>query len=225
MEEKLKSRMNIIISHINGFKNNQVVNIIKTQVSKQMNMKMNMKKITLNLQNLLDILSKAHIFQFHPYLNFYVKNFLSQERKNHFNMIEILIAISIIVTFSGLTGAVFARKYEESKDSNAKMDLLRIQEGLVMYFTKNSKYPLDLEQLVFIIFKLKLENGDLSKVPKDPWGSSYLYVPHIDWFILTRILSSKVPKQDELVYFIEAIKRLTQVLSSLPQSIQAIVNL
>jgi type II secretory pathway pseudopilin PulG len=66
-------------------------------------------------------------------------------------MIEILIAISIIVTFSSLTGAVFARKYEESKESYSKLDLGKIQDGLTMYFTKNGKYPLELEQLVTLV--------------------------------------------------------------------------
>lgn len=78
-------------------------------------------------------------------------------------MIEILIAISIIVTFSSLTGAVFVRKYEESKDSYAKLDLIKIQEALVMYFTKNSRFPLELDQL--------LEGGDLARIPNDPWNS------------------------------------------------------
>jgi hypothetical protein len=81
------------------------------------------------------------------FLEYYVQIFLL--KRSHFNMIEILIAVSIIVTFSGLTGVVMARKYEESKESYAKLDLIKIQEGLIMYFTKNSQYPLDLEQLVF----------------------------------------------------------------------------
>eukprot|EP01080_Neovahlkampfia_damariscottae_P004248 gene4248-7585_t len=130
-------------------------------------------------------------------------------------MIEILIAVSIIVTFSGLTGVVMARKYEESKEAYAKIDLIKIQEGLIMYFTKNSKYPLDLEQL--------LENGDLSKIPLDPWGSSYLYFPHIDWVRLTRVLNGKNLKNDEQFnYFIEGLKRLSAVLNSLPESIEPI---
>jgi type II secretory pathway pseudopilin PulG len=71
-------------------------------------------------------------------------------------MIEILIAISIIVTFSGLTGAVFAQIYEDTRISNAQLDLASIQEALVMYFTRNFRYPLELDEL--------LERGDLNKV-------------------------------------------------------------
>lgn len=82
-------------------------------------------------------------------LPIFLKQFLiTYYQKKNFNMIEILIAISIIVTFSSLTGALFARKWEESKENYAKLDLIKIQEGLVMYFTKNSTYPLDLDQLV-----------------------------------------------------------------------------
>lgn len=82
-------------------------------------------------------------------LPFFLDQFVNTiYKKRNFNMIEILIAISIIVTFSSLTGAVFAKKWEESKENYAKLDLVKIQEGLVMYFTKNSRYPLDLDQLV-----------------------------------------------------------------------------
>jgi general secretion pathway protein G len=116
----------------------------------------------------------SHLFQVVQWKNFYdPQNIIHViQRQHNFNMIEILIAISIIVTFSGLTGAKFAQKYEETRVSNAQLDLARIQEGLVMYYTRKASYPLDLEEL--------LENGDLNKVPKDPWGTDYLYIPHLD---------------------------------------------
>lgn len=133
----------------------------------------------------------------------------------HLNMIEILIAISIIVTFSGLTGAVFAQIYEDTRVSNAQLDLATIQQALVMYFTRNFRYPLDMEEL--------LEKGDLNKVPKDPWGMDYVYVPHLDWGRLARMLTTRSPNQQQITYYIEAIKRMRNVMSSLPESIEPIV--
>lgn len=137
---------------------------------------------------------------------------------HHLSMIEILIAISIIVTFSGLTGAVLAQVYEESRVSNALLDLAKLQEGLVLYYTRHGKYPLALEDL--------LEGGELNKVPKDPWGTDYLYVPHLDWNRLNRILlttssggsgagsSSSISQQ--LSYYNEVLKRMETVLLTLP---------
>src|SRR5690349_17153408 len=55
-------------------------------------------------------------------LPFFLQSYLvTFYQKHYFNMIEILIAISIIVTFSTLTGAVFAKKWEESKENYAKL--------------------------------------------------------------------------------------------------------
>ncbi|KAG2387792.1 hypothetical protein C9374_001386 [Naegleria lovaniensis] len=155
---------------------------------------------------------------------------IPQVSVHHLSMIEILIAISIIVTFSGLTGAVLAQVYEESRVSNALLDLAKLQEGLVLYYTRHGKYPLALEDL--------LEGGELNKVPKDPWGTDYLYVPHLDWNRLNRILlttsgggsagsSSSISQQ--LSYYNEVLKRMETVLLTLPggvtpMSLLAIAN-
>jgi len=135
---------------------------------------------------------------------------------HHLSMIEILIAISIIVTFSGLTGAVLAQVYEESRVSNALLDLSKLQEGLVLYYTRHGKYPLALEDL--------LTGGELNKVPKDPWGTDYLYVPHLDWNRLNRLLlttttggsGASQQQQQQLSYFNEVLKRMETVLVTLP---------
>lgn len=64
-----------------------------------------------------------------------------------------------------MTGIVFARILERTKVANAQLDLTRIQEGLVMYNTRENKYPLDIETLVvhwrvidLTLFRLKVEN-------------------------------------------------------------------
>jgi hypothetical protein len=125
-------RLEILINQINPKR------ILSSGVSVVKKKEINLKQI---LQKIIQT-KKLPVF-----LEYYVQMFLL--KRSHFNMIEILIAVSIIVTFSGLTGVVMARKYEESKESYAKLDLIKIQEGLIIYFTKNSQYPLDLEQLVF----------------------------------------------------------------------------
>lgn len=60
---------------------------------------------------------------------------------------------------------MFARILERTKVANAQLDLTRIQEGLVMYNTRENKYPLDIETLVvhwrvidLTLFRLKVEN-------------------------------------------------------------------
>ena len=127
----MNKRLEILINQINPRRVFETI---------QKNSENKMSYIKLHLERIIKT-KKLPIF-----LEYYIQSFLI--KKHHFNMIEILIAVSIIVTFSGLTGIVMAKKYEESKEAYSKIDLIKIQEGLIMYFTKNSRYPLDLEQLV-----------------------------------------------------------------------------
>jgi hypothetical protein len=62
----------------------------------------------------------------------------------------------------------------------------------------------------------------LSKIPVDPWGSPYLYVPFVDWLKISRMLNVKNPSAAQFTLFIESIKKLNIVLNSLPNSVESI---
>jgi len=207
----MKRRLEILLRHLNpvGFHNDS-----KRQYT-QLSSMIGILPVQNPLEKLSDILKRylGKMIQ-QGKIPFYFSSIIQRyflSRIHYFNMIEILIAISIIVTFSGLTGVVIARKYEESKEANAKLDLVRIQDGLTLYFTKNNKYPLDLEQL--------LEYGDLSKVPVDPWGNNYVYVPYVHWSKLNTMLNTKNLKPEDFGMTVEILKRLSRVVSTLPETL------
>jgi len=65
----------------------------------------------------------------------------------------------------------------------------------------------------------------LNKVPRDPWGQDYVYMPQVDWSRLTRILATKsASNQQQIQYFVEALKRMKNGLAMLPESIDKIVR-
>lgn len=65
----------------------------------------------------------------------------------------------------------------------------------------------------------------MNKIPKDPWGQDYLYVPNVDWNRLARLLSAKASSNAQQVeYFIESLKRMKTALAQLPESIDPIVR-
>lgn len=65
----------------------------------------------------------------------------------------------------------------------------------------------------------------MNKVPRDPWGQDYVYIPQIDWSRLTRILATKSSSnQQQIQYFVEALKRMKNALTMLPESIDKIVS-
>jgi type II secretory pathway pseudopilin PulG len=137
-------------------------------------------------------------------------------RKDHFNLIEILISISIIVTFSGLVGVVYPKLLEESKESNALIDIHTIASSLVIYYSRTSKYPLSLDKLT--------ETGELSMVPKDPWDNEYRYIPHVDWPVILRALRTNA-SPETLQYHADCIAQTVRVLQDLPDRIDPMVVL
>jgi hypothetical protein len=91
-------------------------------------------------------------------------------------------------------------------------------EALMMYYSRNNRYPLDLDELT--------ENGDLIRVPKDPWNTVYVYVPQVDWARLVRVLTSGgAPDSQQLNFYTESIKRLRSVLVTAPKNVDILALL
>jgi hypothetical protein len=130
---------------------------------------------------------------------------LMNERVHHFNMIEILIGVSIMVTFSSMIGVVYHKKLEESKESFTKIELNLMNQSLLLFESRMDTYPVHLMELV--------ESGDLSIIRKDPWGNDYLYIPKIDWIQVLEWLKegSGVIGRD---HWIEKIQGISDTLSN-----------
>jgi hypothetical protein len=120
-------------------------------------------------------------------------------------MIEILIAVSIMVTFSTLVGAVYYKKLEEAKESFAKIDINNIMASLLLFESRNARFPLDLNELV--------NAGDIV-LRRDPWGNEYIYIPFVDWSKIIEFLDAK--KEGEAKSEIESINLLAKALTQLP---------
>ncbi len=191
-----------------------------------------------NLNTTIDtrILKKSIIDGYFKLLRFYSDKYLPEGlkfqifnvlmRKNvirmqNFNIIETLIVITIIVAFSGLTSVVIARKFEETKQSRAILELGKFMEGLTLFYTRHQHYPLLLEELK--------DEGDITREPMDPWGNAYNYVPHLDWGRLNRLLTrSGSSNAQDLAYYIQAMKTIQDVLANNstlePAQVLAIAN-
>jgi hypothetical protein len=143
-------------------------------------------------------------------------------------MIEILIAVSIMVTFSSLVGMQYHKKLIESKQSFSKIEMNIISQDLLLYHARTGQYPLNLKYLV--------DSQDLITLRPDPWGYDYVYLPKIEWLELIEIMenykssnldlkkdengesdiSIAEPNEDKLKYFIETLHKISKTLSNLP---------
>jgi hypothetical protein len=127
---------------------------------------------------------------------------------HHFNMIEILIGVSIMVTFSSMIGVVYHKKLEESKESFTKIELNLMNQSLLLFESRMDTYPVHLMELV--------ESGDLSNLRKDPWGNDYLYIPKIDWIQVLEWLKeggATLGKENQH-HWIEKIQGISDTLSN-----------
>ena len=87
-------------------------------------------------------------------------------KRRRFSLIELLIAVSIIVTFSSLVGAVYLKKLEESKLSKAKIDINTIANSprTTMIWPILSSDDTD---LVMVSFNVKLAMAAaISRLPR-----------------------------------------------------------
>ena len=144
------------------------------------------------------------------YLLYRRKSKAAAERMaKQFSLIEILIAISIIVTFSGLTSAVYSDKLIDSKISYTKIELNQILQHIYLYYTMNGRYPVSLTDLENIKSVASLE---------DPWNQPYIYVPPINWTHILELLQKPNLSENELTYHMECLQGLSSCLASLGQS-------
>ncbi|UCD72360.1 MAG: type II secretion system major pseudopilin GspG [Syntrophobacterales bacterium] len=101
-----------------------------------------------------------------------------------FTLIEILVVLVILGILTSIIVPRMLRRPEEARQTKAKMDITAIETALNLYRLDNGGYPSTeqgLEALVSkpttgVIPKNWKEEGYLGKVPKDPWGTPYVYL-------------------------------------------------
>ncbi|KAL9644266.1 hypothetical protein ABK040_005727 [Willaertia magna] len=144
--------------------------------------------------------------------------FKNNLQKKYFSLIEILIAISIIVTFSGLTGTVYYEKLIDTKIAYTKIELNLILQQIYLYYSINNIYPIKLQDINNIT--TIVTNKDLL----DPFNQQYLYIPKIDWLSLIDYLNTNKNNNNQnnnlnntnlINYFIECLNQLILIISNI----------
>jgi general secretion pathway protein G len=110
---------------------------------------------------------------------------LLKDRKG-FTLIEIMVVIVILALLAALVGPKLMGRTDDAKITDARVQIKNIETALKLYKLDNGNYPSTEQGLVALITKPTVgvipngykEGGYLEskKVPKDPWGSDYLYI-------------------------------------------------
>ena len=102
-----------------------------------------------------------------------------------FTLMEILVALAIAVTLTGVVGLALLPKLQSSKVDAARLQLAGFRTALELYQSDNGAPPTRQQGLEALVAAPTLPpvpanfpaGGYLDKleVPKDPWGRDYAY--------------------------------------------------
>ncbi len=107
-------------------------------------------------------------------------------RQAGFTLIELLVVIIILGILATFIVPKIMSRPEEARRTRAKIDIQALESSLNMFKLDNAFYPSSEQGLAALVAKPDIgrtarhwrEGGyvEKGKVPKDPWGSDYVYV-------------------------------------------------
>lgn len=84
-----------------------------------------------------------------------------------FTLIEIMVVVVILGILASIVVPNFMDKPDQARQAKAKQDIASMENAINLYKLSRIKYPDGLQDLV--------SAGELSALPKDPWGNDYQY--------------------------------------------------
>lgn len=101
-----------------------------------------------------------------------------------FTLIELMVVIVILGVLAGLIVPQFMDEPQKARVVKAKMQMESISTALKKFYIDNGFYPTTEQGLDALVRKPTsgrtpknyASSGYLPKLPKDPWGNSYIYV-------------------------------------------------
>lgn len=103
-----------------------------------------------------------------------------------FTLIEIMVVIVILALLAALVGPKIIGRSDDAKVADAKVQIRNMETALKLYKLDNSSFPTTEQGLAALVTKptvgvipknYKAEGYlESKKLPKDPWGSDYVYL-------------------------------------------------
>lgn len=94
-------------------------------------------------------------------------------RNRGFNLIELMVVITIIALLAGVVALNLFGAVEDAKRTKAKDDIANMSTALDLYKLEKGRYPSELRELTQPT--KKHPDGIMKKLPKDPWDNDYVY--------------------------------------------------
>ena len=118
-----------------------------------------------------------------------------QERAG-FTLLEIMIVIVILGLLAALVVPKLIGRTEEAKQTQSRLQIKNIEQALQLFKLDNGFYPETQQGIQALVHAPEVgripknyrKEGYLDRVPKDPWGSPYVYLcpgTHGDYDIMS----------------------------------------
>ncbi|BDQ38450.1 type II secretion system protein GspG [Pseudodesulfovibrio nedwellii] len=107
-----------------------------------------------------------------------------RQGREGFTLIELMVVIVILGVLAGLIVPQFMDEPQKARVVKAKMQMESISTSLKKFYIDNGFYPTTEQGLEALVRKPSTgrtpknyaSSGYLPKVPKDPWGTQYIYI-------------------------------------------------
>jgi len=107
---------------------------------------------------------------------------MSKTEIKGFTLIEVMVVVVILAVLAALIVPRVVGRTDEARAVAAKQDIATIMQSLKLYRIDNSRYPTNEQGLEALVSRPTTEpqpsnwKSYLDKLPKDPWGNTYLYL-------------------------------------------------
>lgn len=105
-------------------------------------------------------------------------------RQGGFTLIEVMVVVVILSILAAVVVPNIISQTDEARITKAKADIRSLEQALQLYHLDNSRYPTTDQGLEALVSKPSGEpeprnykkGGYMPRIPKDPWGSDYVFL-------------------------------------------------
>ena len=109
---------------------------------------------------------------------------MNQQHIRGFSLIEVLVVLVILTLLASVVAPNILGRADEARVSKVHADFANIESALKMYRLDNSRYPTTEQGLNALVKEPTMapvprkwrDEGYLSDLPLDPWGTPYVYL-------------------------------------------------
>lgn len=111
---------------------------------------------------------------------------MKSRRKDGFSLVELLVAVTIMIILAGTVGVAVWQWVPKARSARAMSDIEAIRSAIELYRADNFTLPTQRQGIAALVSRPSIPpvppnwrpGGylDSQVVPRDPWGSPYIYL-------------------------------------------------